>query len=78
MVSVRQNAFCFCLIFYTNKKLEFNSSGKKEKGLKKEYFYYTFHILAENTESSFNVIRNYFFNGFVFRSKSCSFSFELR
>ena len=38
MVSVRQNAFCFCLIFYTNKKLEFNSSGKKEKGLKKEYF----------------------------------------
>ena len=70
-----------------NKKLELNSSGKgkREKGLgvnvllsPETHFYIKNSFLAENTESSFNVIRNYFFNGFVFRSKSGSFSFELR
>ena len=72
-------------IFIHNKKLERLSSGKREKGLvlnvlysSETHFFSKNSSLAENTESSFNVIRNYFFNGFVFCSKSGSFSFELR
>ena len=56
------------------KKLEQNSSGKREKGLKKGIIIFL-HLLREYTECSFDIITNNFLNGFVLSCKRRSFGF---